>query len=199
MALPGFTLRTAEDEYDRTLLADIERFGWHIVHINEDKEGPAYSFSVGFYYTFQRPEILVMGLPQAVAHKILQIAVVHMAGGKTFQPFDPAPDFVEGFNSAFAPIEIEHYQEYLGYAIWFYRSLPAPFPAWQLVWPDKQGCLPWESGYDTRFLKLQRPLYAVRGKSDLRCSMFPLPPVTPPSDPLCGAESAWHRPPQPAW
>ena len=169
MALPGFQLRTAEDEHDRKLLADIERVGWHIVHINEDERGPAFSFSVGFYYTFQQPEILIMGLKPEVAQKILSIAVVLMAGGKTFQPFEPVADFAQGYNSVFVPIKIENYQDYLGYAIWFYRSLPAPFPAMQLVWPDKQGRFPWEQGYDTRYLSSQKPLY-----------------VTPPSDPPYG-------------
>jgi hypothetical protein len=161
MALPNFTLRTPEDERDRKLLADVERFGWHMIHINEDKKGPAFSFSVGFYYTFQQPEILVMGLRPEVAQKILNIAAVQMVGGKTFQPFKPISDLVEGYNCVFAPIQIENYQDYLGYAIWFYRSLPAPFPAMQLIWPDKGGCFPWEPHYDTRYLKLQKPLYAA--------------------------------------
>jgi hypothetical protein len=47
----------------------------------------------------------------------------------------------------------------LGYAIWFYRSLSKPFPAMQLIWPDKQGHFPWEAGYDERFYRLQKALY----------------------------------------
>jgi len=44
---------------------------------------------------------------------------------------------------------------HLGYASWFYQSLKQPFPALQLVWPDKQNRLPWEPGYDQRFSKKQ--------------------------------------------
>ena len=62
MSLPDFQLRVAEDDNDRKLLADIERLGWHVIHIFEDESGPGFSFSVGFYYTFQQPEVLIMGL-----------------------------------------------------------------------------------------------------------------------------------------
>lgn len=162
MPLPDFKLRYAEDEHDQKLLSDIERVGWHVIHINEDEQGPGYTFSVGFYYTFQQPEILIMGLRQEVAHELLKIAVVQMAGGKTYQPFDRVSQFAESYDCAFAPIEMQHYRDYLGYAVWFYRSLPKPFPAMQLVWPDKDGRFPWEANYDERFLNLQKPLYATR-------------------------------------
>jgi hypothetical protein len=159
MSLPDFQLRVAEDDNDRKLLADIERLGWHVIHIFEDDSGPAFSFSVGFYYTFQQPEVLIMGLPQKVAYDLLDTAVDQMKEGKTFRPFERVAGFAKGYDCAFAPIALDHYKEYLGYAIWFYRSLSKPFPAMQLIWPDKQGHFPWEAGYDQRFYKLQKALY----------------------------------------
>lgn len=161
MPLPDFKLPTAGDDHDAKLLTDIERVGWHVVHINSDEGGPAFTFSVGFYYTFQQPEILIMGLRHDVALSLLNIAVVQMAGGKTFKPFERVSSFAETYDCAFAPIEIEQYRDYLGYAIWFYRGLPQPFPALQLVWPDKQGRFPWEPDYDERFFSLQKKLYAT--------------------------------------
>lgn len=161
MSLPDFKLRSAEDEHDRKLLSDIETVGWHVIHICEDEQGPAYTFSVGFYYTFQQPEVLIMGLSQEVAHELLKIVVLGMAAGKTLRPFERVSNFAQGYDCAFAPIEIEHFRDYLGYAVWFYRNLPSPFPAMQLVWPDKDGRFPWEANYDQRFLKFQKPLYAA--------------------------------------
>ena len=52
----------AEDEHDRKLLADVEQFGWHMVGIEQDNEGPAFVYSVGLYQTFRHCEILVVGL-----------------------------------------------------------------------------------------------------------------------------------------
>ena len=78
--------------------------------------------------------------------------------GRVFRPGDSTDDLAQGFTCSFMPIAIEHYQQYLGYAIWFYRSLKQPFPALQLVWPDKQGRFPWESDYDQKFFRLQKLL-----------------------------------------
>ena len=97
MALPEFQMRSAQDDQDRKLLTDIESVGWHVVHINADEEGPSFTFSVGFYYTFQQPEILIMGLRPEAAHALLGIAVVQMAGGKIFKPFERIPDFAQDY------------------------------------------------------------------------------------------------------
>jgi hypothetical protein len=156
--LPNFQIPVAADDHDRKLLSDVENYGWHVLNIFSDESGPGYSFSVGLYHKFGHPEILVMGLSQPVAHQLINLAAGHIARGKEFQAREREEDLAQGFACSFVPILAEHYQEYLGYGIWFYRSLKQPFPAFQLVWPDKQGRLPWESNYDERFFKLQRLL-----------------------------------------
>ena len=99
-----------------------------------------------------------MGLPPETGHKFINLAAAHIAGGKRFCEYDRTSELAEGCECSFVPISISQYKEYLGYAIWFYRSLKEPFPALQLVWPDKSGVFPWEEGYDERFLSLQRLL-----------------------------------------
>jgi hypothetical protein len=131
MPLPGFQLRSAKDKHDRKLLSDIERVGWHAIHNNQAEEEPAFTFSVGFYYTFQQPEILIMGLRKDVAHSILSIAAERMAAGKAFQPFERITEFAKGYECAFAPIEVEHYPDYLGYPIWLAGRLNDPRKYWQ--------------------------------------------------------------------
>ena len=100
-----------------------------------------------------------MGLSHEIAHKLINACVVHIAGGKVFKPFESVSGIMEDYECTFAPISIDNYKEYLGYAIWFYRSLPRPFPAFQLIWPDKEGKFPWEQGYDQRFSKMQKTLF----------------------------------------
>jgi hypothetical protein len=156
--LADFQMRVAEDDNDRKLLSDVAQYGWHIPHIFADETGPCYSFSVGFYLKFGHPEILVMGLSQPVAHKFINLIGGHLMTGRVFHPRERTDVLAQGFECCFIPIATEHYQEYLGYDIWFYRSLKQPFPALQLVWPDKQGRFPWESDYDQRFFSLQKLL-----------------------------------------
>ena len=96
-----------------------------------------------------------MGLSHQTAHNLINVCVTHAAAGKEFQPFERQSEVINDFDCAFVPVSLKYYKDYLGYAVWFYRSLSSPFPAAQLVWPDKAGKLPWETGYDRKFLTRQ--------------------------------------------
>jgi len=159
--LPDFQPPDPTDEHDRKLLSDVKTVGWHVLKILGDETFPEYCFSVGLYYTFGHPEILVMGLPLSTGHQFINLAAGHIASGRAFQPRERTDELAEGFACSFIPVLVDHYEQYLGYAIWFYRKLKQPFPALQLVWPDKQGRLPWDVGYDKQFYKLQRLLDSV--------------------------------------
>ena len=156
--LADFQMPVAEDDHDRKLLSDVVEYGWHIPHIFADESGPCYSFSVGFYLKFGHPEILLMGLSQPIAHNFINLIGGFLMTGRVFRPKECTEELAQGFACSFVPILVDHYQQYLGYDIWFYRSLKQPFPALQLEWPDKQGRFPWESNYDERFLSFQRLL-----------------------------------------
>jgi hypothetical protein len=159
--LENFELRTAEDESDEKLLADIEKYGWHILGILAEGEEPEYSFTVGLYYQFSHPEILIMGLPANTAKKIINTIGALVKDGATFESGQVYSEIIESFSVAFTLVDTRYYKEYLGYGVWFYRSLPKPFPTLQLVWPDKAGLFPWQQGYDQRYKHLQRLLNAA--------------------------------------
>ena len=156
--LTPFLIPTAEDESDRKLLSDISDYGWHVVKVNEEDGLPGFAFTVGLYYQYCHPEIMIMGLRHETAHTLLTSIqrIVHEGG--RIQPWSTVED-VASFPLTAVPIHISHYREHLGYGIWFYRSLPEPFPALQLVWPDKAGIFPWQDGYDQRYHQLQNVLF----------------------------------------
>ena|SRR2546423_1917175 len=162
--LPDFEPPTAADDHDRKLLSDIQQVGWHVLHITPDETGPAYSFTVGLYYSFGHPELIVMGLAPSLSHQVLNLAVINIAAGEAFPAGVKTDLLLKNFHCTFVPVAIENYKEYLGYGIWFYRTLGHPFPTLQLVWPDKQDLLPWESGYDKRYEKLQPLLNRAQGE-----------------------------------
>ena len=155
--LSPFSLPEPKDESDRKLLSDVSEFGWHVVGVQEENSSPLFAFTVGLFYQYLHPEILIMGLPHEVAHKLLASAknIIHKGG--SIQPWS-ALEEVASFPLMALPIHLNHYREHLGYATWFYESLPEPFPAIQLVWPDKAGVFPWQEGYDQRYFQLQRVL-----------------------------------------
>ena len=71
------------------------------------------------------------------------------------RPFQVYGDIADGLEVVFLPVALPAYNEYLGYANWFYADLPAPYPALQMVWPDPNGVFPWQPGYDARFRRAQ--------------------------------------------
>jgi hypothetical protein len=172
--LKPFELRKAEDEHDAKLLGDVAEHGWHIVQIQQETDAPPFAFTVGLYYQFLQPEVLIMGLDLVMSAQILNDIGEAMRTGKELSA-GRYSDFIDAFDIELAPIDLAFYEEYLGYGLWFYRCLPKPYPVMQCIWPDKQGLFPTETGYDTRFRQLQRLLTSNSEQSDghessLRCA-----------------------------
>ncbi|WP_082111428.1 DUF4262 domain-containing protein [Grimontia sp. AD028] len=152
----GFTPPAPESDYDAQLLDKVNELGWYNIHIAEENGSPAFAFSIGHFHKQNHPEIIIVGLPAETAHQLLNIAVVKIVGAnEKIEPYKKYTDFTESLSVAFVPVGLEHYGEYLGYANWYYGSMPKPYPVVQMVWPDREGKYPWESGYDRRFSQSQ--------------------------------------------
>lgn len=155
--LSPFELREPQDARDVKLLSDVRDHGWHIVQVLEEPGEPQFAFTVGLYYRFLQPEVLIMGLDPTVSTTVLNEIAGWMLLGRAMRP-GRYSDALEGLEMELAPIDLSFYEEYLGYATWFYHSWPQPYPAMQCIWPDKAGRFPGEPGYDERFLALQKLL-----------------------------------------
>jgi hypothetical protein len=129
---------------DRKLLDDVDEFGVHIVHVPDDEEGPGYSFTIGLWHTFEQPEIVVFGMPEDVAHDLLNSLADDAAENKKFVADSRHDEVLVGYPVRFLAVPAERYAEYLGAAVWAYEG--TAFPCVQLVWPDKQGRWPWDAG-----------------------------------------------------
>ncbi|WP_050031271.1 DUF4262 domain-containing protein [Verrucomicrobium sp. BvORR034] len=153
--LPEFRFRLPDDAGDEKLLGDVQEYGWHVVAIPDDAEGPGFAFTVGLYLRTLQPEILIMGIPMEPAHRILNAVGRRLVTGGTLVPDERYHGLVDGRDVCFRPIHKSWFHEYLGYANWFYRPSEVKFPAFQCFWPDSEGRFPWESGFDARFADRQ--------------------------------------------
>lgn len=138
--------KTELDATDRNLLADVEKYGWHCLHVHDEGELPYWSFSIGVFQSWRHPEFVVFGLPDTVAHDLLHELVERAKAGETFSHGREYDDVLEGFGCRFVRVDPQWYSQFLGYAQWFYETEDG-FPVLQLVWPDKHGRYPWEQGY----------------------------------------------------
>ena len=154
--LDNFEYPKPSQEYDQKLLQDLKAIGWHHVHIEGDTNEPAYAFSLGFYANYNQPEIIVFGLQPEIAQQLLNVTAVSIAGnGSKYEMYKGYSDIAEGTKIGFIPVVNKYIPEYLGYGKWLYQSKLGEFPVIQMVWPDKQGNLPWEPEFDDSFVKYQ--------------------------------------------
>ena len=136
---------TAEVERDERLLADIAEYGLHIINVLEDQEGPPHSFSIGLYHRFKHPEIIIVGLKTELMQNMINWAGDMIREGQRLEIGKRYSGFLEGFEVTFREVDKRHYEEYLGYAIWFYKN--SDFPVIQCVWPTTNGYFPWDRKY----------------------------------------------------
>jgi Domain of unknown function (DUF4262) len=130
---------------DAQMRADIATYGWHVVKVLEDDEGPAFAFTIGLWKRFEHPELIVFGLPLEIMHQMLY------AAGLDYD------DILEGYSCTFRPVPRRRYEEYLGSARWYYES--DDFPALQLIWPDREHRYPWATPAEA-WIRTAQPVLA---------------------------------------
>ena len=130
-----------DDPGDAKVHADIASFGWHVVEVREDDEGPGFAFTIGLYQRFQHPELIVFGLPLDTMLLMLNAAGEAVRAGRTFAAGQSSDDVLEGYECTFRPVPPKHYDAFLGYAVWYYDG--DEFPTLQLIWPDREHRYPW--------------------------------------------------------
>ena len=50
---------------------NIEKFGLQVIMVNKTDYSPSFAYSIGFYKTYQHPEIICFGLPNDLGHVII--------------------------------------------------------------------------------------------------------------------------------
>ena len=131
-------------EPDRKLLSDIHEYGLHVVHVLPEAGTPGWSFSVGLFRTRSSPEVLVFGLPQPVAHHVVNELGRRAADGP-LEAGQVHSELLEGFDCVLTSVLPEWFDPFLGYALWYYRH--RPFPVLQCVWPDRNARFPWHADF----------------------------------------------------
>jgi hypothetical protein len=149
----------AQDDDERKVLDDVRDYGWHAVGVEEDDEGPPFTYTVGLYHSFGHPEIIVLGVPPSIGFGILTNLADEIRIGREFAPGPDYAEILEAYAVRFIKVGQEFYHDYLGYDRWFYRR--EPFPVFQCVLPDREGRYPWDAECDAGLVASQ-PLLDAR-------------------------------------
>ena len=141
------------DAIEKKLREDIQQNGWHVLNVSPDRGHPPHSYSIGLFATFEHPEIVIFGLPGATAQKLIDVLADDVKEGESFEPGCRYSHVLKGYDVMFVRVAPETYQKHFGRALDYYGSVS--FPVVQMVWPDRNGLYPWESGCDPEIRKLQ--------------------------------------------
>lgn len=144
------------DENERTFVAEIRKHGWFGTHVFANDEGPRFSYSTGFWVTLNHPEVIVFGLEQSLAHRILWGVFREAQAGRRLPIGTRLDDVLATLPVVVLPVSADCYPDYLGWSRWFYAD--DTFPCLHLIWPDRAGLFPWDARFSARFDGLQPDL-----------------------------------------
>jgi hypothetical protein len=136
------------DEHEAQTLADIDRFGWTVLKVSNDR-GPDFAYSVGLFRTLSHPEIVMFGLPLDVMHRLINDVGELARTGTRFVAGQITDEFLDGYDVTFRTVPEFQYAGHFGWANWLYGG--ADYPVLQMVYPDKQRRYPWQEGVAAAF------------------------------------------------
>ncbi len=146
------------DKLEEKAFKNIEEFGCHVLHVMEEDEYPSFSYSIGIEKSTGHPEVIVTGLPQELAHWMVNEYNSRVKAGESFKVGEYYPGFLEGFDVTFKEVEKKHYREYFGWGHWLYKS--DSFKVLQLIYPNTSGVWPWDKEASKDFTWYIPRLYA---------------------------------------
>lgn len=109
------------DRLEQKLRHDIVEYGWHVLNVVAGERAP-FSYSIGFYYTLDHPEIAILGLPADKAHKLINLVGEEVRDGARFAAGAVSSTLLRGYDCTFRQVPRSAYQDYFGRAIDFYEG-----------------------------------------------------------------------------
>lgn len=145
-----------DEQITANILKDIDEHGVHIAFVDTDGYSPLFGYSIGLYKGFNHPELIIIGLPPESIGAIINGAKSKIENGTRYIQDVKYDGFLQSYPMQFIEVQLEHYQDYVGYAGW-YNDNSFDFPVLQMVWPDKENHFPWDEDFNPKF-KFQQPL-----------------------------------------
>ena len=144
----------------------IETSGWALepvpAQVDTDPPVPGYSYTIGFPASFGFPEVIVFGLTPVAVRGLIELVADLLRGGTEIPiGVELVGLFDNDLRCVFAPVDCEAWAGLFGTATAWYRG--DPFDLVQLLWPDRNGFLPTEAGFDQRVRAAQPVIGSLGG------------------------------------
>lgn len=145
------------DGDERSFVGRVREHGWFRTSVLGDSEGRGFSYTTGFWSSANHPELIIFSTKHEIAHEIFWNMFREARDGVQL-PFGKRTDAVFANLPAYVfPVAQRHYASFLGWSRWFFDG--NEFPCLQIVWSDRAGVFPWESGFAAEFEGNQEDLF----------------------------------------
>lgn len=144
------------DPHEQKFVTNIREHGWAETSVFAEPGHLGFSYTTGLWQGIQHPEMVLFSLPNT-AHAILWEIYRDISGGTPLPVGKRISDRFGNSLPAYAfNVEKAHYPTYLGWSRWFHAG--DDFPCLHIVWPDRKGRFPWETGFEAGLKGLQPDL-----------------------------------------
>lgn len=127
------------------IITDIEKYGWHSIHVLGDDIGEKYSYTIGLTETFNHSEIAISGVNADTCSQIFEEIVETLQDGFVYEINKEYDNILEGYNCIFKVVDVSKYDELFGQSQGYYKE--KKYTVIQLFYPDKTNKFPWDDGY----------------------------------------------------
>lgn len=136
----------------------IETSGWALQAVSPDSDSvpptPGYAYSIGLPAAVGFADVAIFGLTPVAAKGLITLVADAARGGTDIPLGVEVIGLLDNdLRCMFAPIELQRWGAYFPTAISWYRQ--APLEMVQLLYPDRAGFMPYESGYEQRMALAQ--------------------------------------------
>ena len=124
---------------------DIEKYGYHVTYVMEEKDFTPFGYSTGLYKNFGSPEVFVSGLPNGLTNTLIT-NYAEIFKDKSIPFNEKLDNLIDRFLVYLIPVETSLIEEKVLASLRLYDGIG--FDSVQVIYPDLNGLFPGEVGYD---------------------------------------------------
>ena len=137
---------------EESIMRIVDEYGWYVAQFEATAYLPSFAYTIGLWKNFKHPELIGFGLPLDTLHSILNIGGHVAKDGNKIVVNQRSDEFFEKSEAFILEVNHKNLRDYFGYGIWYNQG---DFPAYQIVWTDKNHRFPWEEKFDQGLLYRQ--------------------------------------------
>lgn len=136
------------DRYDSVYARAVQHIvehGWGVMGVGAGFGDPQFAYTYGMVGSYAHPEFAIVGLPIPLMHALLNDMAGRVRDGTVFTAGDVVEDLIIDHQAHLVLVDSEKAGENLTMSAALLDV--EVVPAFQIVWPDNGGRMPWDDGY----------------------------------------------------